>query len=334
MNSLSRFKLGMAGAVAAALLAAGPAVHAQAAVQGDGGTIRMLINPAGTMSIPPVIMKKFELDKRHGINIETVSYSNQNSATVALQGKSTEVVILDWLASARLKAGGIGLVGVAPFMTYVNSVIVPVDSPIKDLGGLAGKRVGVQSKAGFDWVLMQVAAKKTYSLDLAKSSTIQEGAVPLLRGLIERGELDATQMWNSLAPEMLASGKFRTLATIRQMSDQMGLPTVPFLFFGMREEYAKEHPNNVRAFVAAYQDAVDILMTNDAVWEEQGAKMNLSPDALKFFKEQVRRDLIKQFKPDMSKGLEDTFKLMLDVAGPEALGMQQLPQGLISLDYQ
>ena len=36
-------------------------------------------------------------------------------------------------------------------------------------------------------------------------------------------------MWNSLAPEMLASGRYRTMVSIRELTQQMGLPTVPFL---------------------------------------------------------------------------------------------------------
>ena len=60
------------------------------------------------------------------------------------------------------------------------------------------------------------------------------------------------------------------LATIRGITEQLGIPTVPYLFFGMRRDYAKEHPDNARAFVAAYQDFYDILMTNDEIWQERG----------------------------------------------------------------
>lgn len=323
--------------LAACLLAGlAPLAHAAdaAPAKGDGGTLRILTNPAGTMSIPPYVIKHYGLDKKYNINVETVPYSNNNSAAVALQSKSTDVVILDWLATARLKAGGIGVVGVAPFMTYVNSIVVPKDSPARTLADLKGMKVGAHNKTGFDWVITVAAAKKQYGLDLNKQVTLHEGAVPLLRGLMEQGELQATGMWNSLAPEMLASGKFRTLATIREISDGMGLPTVPFLFFGMREEYAKANPANVRAFVAAYRDAVQIMKTDDKLWEEQGKRMKLSPEATDFFKKQVRHDLLSHFTPDMAKGLSDTLDAMVDVAGADVIGMSKLPAGLITMEYQ
>jgi NitT/TauT family transport system substrate-binding protein len=323
----------LAGLSLAASLLAPSGASAQAPVKGDGGTVRIMISPAGTMGIPPAVIKKFELDKKYGFNLEVVSYSDAKSATAAIQSKAAEIVVYDWLATARLRAAGIDVIGIAPFLTYVNSVVVPRESKLNTLSDLAGKRVGVSNKTGFDWIIMQAAAKKLNKLDISKDVEVREGAVPLLRGLIEKGDLDATQMWNSLAPDMLASGKFRTMVTIRQLSDQMGLPTVPFLYFGMRADYARERPANARAFAAAYRDAVDVLMKNEEVWTEQGVRMKLTPEATAVFKQQVRRDLLKTFTPEMNKGLEATLAAINEVA-PEVVGLKQMPGTLLSLDYQ
>jgi NitT/TauT family transport system substrate-binding protein len=330
-NQVLRFFAG--GLAATALAAFSLGAHAQAKPAGDGGTVKIMINPAGTMGIGPAVIKKYGFDKKHGINLEVVSYSDQKSATAAIQSGSAEMVVFDWLAAARLRASGTPVVGIAPFLTYVNSVVVTKDSPLKTLADLKGKRVGVAHKTGFDWIIMQAAAQKLYKMDLGKDIEVREGAVPLLRGLIEKGDLDATQMWNSLAPEMLASGKYRTMVSIRELTQQMGLPTVPFLFFSMREDYAKAHPGNARAFVAAYQDAVEVLMKDDEVWVEHGARLKLSAGSLTLFKEQVRRDLLKQFAPEMSKGLEATLDAINAVA-PDVVGLKAMPAGLLTAEYQ
>jgi NitT/TauT family transport system substrate-binding protein len=301
--------------------------------KGDGGTIRIMISPAGTMGIPTAVMKKFELDKKHGFNLEVVPYSDMKGATAAIQGGSAEMVVFDWLATARLKAAGTPIVGIAPFLTYVNSVVVPKDSKLQTLADLKGKRVGVYQKSGFDWIIMQAAAEKLNKMDISKDADVREGAIPLLRGLIDKGDLDATQMWNSLAPEMLASGQYRTMVPIRQVAQDMGLPTVPFLMYGMREDYAAKNPANARAFTAAYRDAVDVLMTNDEVWTEQGTRLKLSPEALKFFKEEVRRDLLKTFTPDMAPGLASTLDALNSVA-PEVVSLKTLPPKLLTMEYQ
>ncbi len=322
-------------AAAVALLAVSTTYSgADAAPKGDGGTIRMMLNPAGTMSFPPFVIKKFKLDEKYGFKLETINYTNANTATAAMQSKSAEMIVYEWLATARIIDGGIPIVGVAPFMTYVNTVLEPADSTIKTLADLKGKKLGVHSKTSYDWMIMQAAAKQKYNIDLAKEVSIQEAAAPLLRGSIDQGQLDATQMWNSLAADMLASGKYKTLVTIRSITEDLGIPTAPYLFFGMRADYVKEHPDNVKAFVAAYQEVYEILKTNDEVWEERGQQMKLSPEGIKNFRDQVRRDLVKTFTPEMNGALQKTFDIVLKVAGPEMIGFSKMPPNMLSLDYQ
>ena len=321
------------GAAAVALSSISLAAHAQGKPLGDGGTVRIMISPAGTMGMAPAVIKKHGFDRKHGFNLEVVSYSDQKTPTAAIQGGSAEMIVFDWLATARLRAAGTPVVGIAPFLTYVNSVVVAKDAPYKTLADLKGKRVGVQNKTGFDWIIMQAAAQQLHKMDLGKDVEVREGAVPLLRGLIEKGDLDATQMWNSLAPEMLASGKYRTLVSIRELTQQMALPTVPFLMFSMREDYARKHPGNARAFVAAYRDAAEVLLNDEKVWEEHGQRLKLSPESLRFFKEQVRRDLLTGFTPDMAKGLEATLAAINAVA-PDVVRLKEMPGNLFTSEYQ
>ena len=60
MNRNHFLKLMAAGLSAAALAASGGAALAQARPAGDGGTVRIMINPAGTMGIGPAVIKFIE----------------------------------------------------------------------------------------------------------------------------------------------------------------------------------------------------------------------------------------------------------------------------------
>ena len=60
-----------------------------------------------------------------------------------------------------------------------------------------------------------------HKVDLEKETQLHEGGVPLLRGLMDQGQLDAVQMFNSLTPDMVASGKYRILATIRGLIKEL-----------------------------------------------------------------------------------------------------------------
>ncbi|MCO5160966.1 MAG: ABC transporter substrate-binding protein [Mesorhizobium sp.] len=304
------------------------------APMGDGGTVRLMSNPVGTQSYPPFVIKKFELDKKYGFTLEVIPFTNPQASVAALQSESIEVVVQDWITVARLRNQNIPVIGVAPFLAYVNTLLLPAESEIKSLADLKGKTLGTYTKTGFDWIILQAVAKQKYGFDLAKEVTLQEGAPSLLRGSLEQGQVDATLMYNSLTPDMILSGKAKLMMTIHDVVAEMGLSEAPFLMYSMREAYAKEKPGNAKAFVAAYQEAIDILLSNPDVWMEQGANMKLAPEATAMFRDNAAKEFIKAFTPGMAEVLNKTFEVLLATAGPEIMGMTAMPDKVLTLDYQ
>jgi len=301
---------------------------------GDGTTIRLLTNPAGTMSFPPFVIERFGLEEKYGFDLEIVTYSDENSIVSAIMGDSADAAAIDWLITARLRGNGVPLLGTVPFLTFVNSVIVPTDSPAETLADLEDARFGVHSRAAYDWLMIQAAARQSYGLDNFGSYVqLQEAAVPLLRGLMDQGQLEATQMWNSIAAAMLTSGEYRTLVSIRDLSEEMGFGAVPYLLYSFDEEFIVEHPETVRAFEAAMQEVYEILMTDDSVWVDRGAEMNMSPEAIVAFRDQVRRDITPVFDEDAEETYFRMFDTLLDTAGEDVLGMSSMPDRLLATDF-
>jgi NitT/TauT family transport system substrate-binding protein len=305
------------------------------AIKGDGGTVRLLVNMAGTQSFPPYIIKSRGLDKKFGFTLETIPSTNTQSTTTGFQSGSAELGIYGWNDLSRVKAGGVNVTGIAPFLGWANTVVVPVDSPIKNLGDLRGKKVGVYSRTGLDWVVMRAVALKKYNLDLQKDVVIQEGAVSLLRGLMEQGSLDATQMFNDLTAPMVVSGKFRVLTPIKQLVDDLGLPDTPFLLYAVDAGYAAKHPENVTAFLAAYRESIDILETDDGVWLARGKELNMTDAAVVAKLREVSRPmLMKSFRPTDEANIRKLWAILLATAGAETLGMSQLVDGFMTMKYQ
>ncbi len=291
-------------------------------------------NPVGTQSLPPFVIQEFDLDEKYGFELEVIPFSNTNAAIAAVQGESTDLTVFDWMTIARMRNAGVRVIGVAPFLDYVNGVVVPTDSPVQSLADLRGKRIGTYSVGGFDWVMMRAVAGATYGFDLVGEGQIQEGAPSLLRGILEQGQLDATLMYNSMIPDMIVDGKYRVLFYFRDLMEEMGLPPSPFVLYAAREGYAEENPENVRAFTAAYREAIEILRTNDDVWTAQGENMRMSPEALLLFRDSAREEILTEFTPEMNEALNQTFEVMYEVAGAEILGFSEMPDRIITLDYQ
>lgn len=324
----------LAAAAAVALSFAVAPLSAHAEKVGDGGKIRMMASPYGTQSFIPFVIKKYKLDEKYGFDLERISFADSKASSAALQTGGAEMAILDWTGLSLMRNAGLDVIGIAPFLTYVSVIVVPADSPIQGIQDLKGKKFGIFSRTSSDWILVDAAARKKYGLDLAKEAELQEGAPTLLRGALEQGNIDATIMFSSISPDMIASGKYKGIFTIRDVTEDLGLPLAPYLMIATTERYAEEKPQNVKAFVAAYQEVVEILKTDQSVWDEQGANMKLSGEALTVYRDQIRRDLLTSFTPETSDTLKKTFVILKETAGSEALGMQDLPETILTLEFQ
>lgn len=325
-----------AGVVAGLLFAAAANLASAApADQGDGGKVRLMFSEFGSNSYPPFVIKKFELDKKHGFELQTIPAPTTQARVTLFQSKGAELATLDWVDTARMQAAGIKVIGVGPFLQFGSDfIVVPVNSPLKNLGDVKGKRFGTYSRTSLDYIVERAVSLKIYNFDLEKEAKVQEAATPLLLGLLEQGQLDATEVFNSLTPEVVVSGKGRALHKLSDLMRQLGMPEIPFLLYVCDADYLAAHPDNIRAFLAAYRDAIDILRSNDGVWIERGKQMKMSEQAAALFRTEGRKDFWREFKSDTEANIRQVFDVLFAIGGAEVLGTPRLPDAFMTLGYQ
>lgn len=305
-------------------------------VVGDGGKIRVLINPSGSQSFPAMLIQKLGLDSKHGFTVGIIPSANTQAEVIGIQSGNAEIGIWNWPDVARMREAGTKVVGIAPSEKWINTVVVPVDSTAKTIADLKGKRIGVLRRTGLDWIVMRAVSKKLYGFDIDAEANVQEATVALLRGLMDQGQLDATIMYGDFTPAMVGSGKYRLFSTIRDYVAQLGIPNAPYSLVATRMDYAAEHPQNVRAFLAAYRDAVDILMHDDNVWFDEARQLLkiTDPDLVAKLRDQTRLLFVPKFTAETEPDIRKTFAILLETAGPGPLGINQLPDGFLTTDYQ
>jgi NitT/TauT family transport system substrate-binding protein len=303
--------------------------------KGDGSKIRLLYAPSGTSTFPPYVIKKFELGKKYGFEMELLPYTTIQVADTAIRSGAVDIGLFQWPDIARMRNAGLNIVGIAPFLRWgADFVVVPVNSPIKTLGDLRGKTLGEYSRASLNSIIEHAVAKKIYNIDLEKDATVQEGAMPLLLGLLEQGKVDAADVFNSLEPGLVVSGKYRDLVKVSDLVAQLKLPETPYLMYAAEEGYAKAHVNNIKAFLEAYREAIDILNKDDAVWIEQGKELKMSEAESALFRKEARTDIRSKFDPHTEANIHKVFDLILETAGSKVLGLTELKPGFMTLDYQ
>jgi NitT/TauT family transport system substrate-binding protein len=305
------------------------------AVMGDGGVVRMLLNPTGTQVWPVHAMRKYDLPKKYGFDLQTVSIATPQAHATVLQAGGADIGGFGWTDIARMRHAGVKIVGIAPALKWANFIVVPTDSPIQSLGDLRGKRIGTDSRLNMNWIIVRAAALKLHNLKLEEQNTVQEAGMGLLRGLQEQGKLDATIAYNSYMPAMVGSGKVRVLTTIEGLLRQLGPTNTPSMMYAAEGKFAAAKPQNVRAFVAAYREAVEKLRSDDAIWQEHAKDLQITDEkVLALLRDEVRQDVMTTFVPTTEADLKTVFDLVMSIAGPSALGMSSLPDGFMTLDYQ
>jgi NitT/TauT family transport system substrate-binding protein len=317
-----------------AAIAAGAEIPAR--YKGDGSVVRMPTNPAGTSGWLLAVIRQQQLDKKYGFQLEVISAATTQMMATALQSGGGDIGIFQFLDIMKMRKAGNKVVAVGPTLAWgANHIVVPANSPLKTLGDLKGKKLGIFHRTDIDWILVQALAKSNYKLVPEKDILIHEGGAALLGGLVQTGQLDATTMYNNLTPGLVATGNVRVLYSIKELITQLGLPEMPFLFYGVREAYAAAHPQNVRAYLAAYREAVEIIRRDDEIWRLRGEELRMPPEATVLLRDEIRADSETRFKPTIEADIKVAFDFLLKEAGSEALGgFTELPGDWMTRDYQ
>jgi NitT/TauT family transport system substrate-binding protein len=304
---------------------------AQAPFQGEGGKVRILSFPSGN-DYPFWTISKLGLDKKHGFELENVAVQPGGAAVTALRSGAAEGGLMNWLEIARVRANGDQITAVVPCLEMPNVWVVPKDSPAKDVGGLKGLKVGTYNRFSPEWVLYVAAARARSGYDPRTESTVQEAGPGLLRGLLDQKQIEAAFIFYNLALPMVASGDYRILFSSRDLLKAIDIPASTMLTsVAFREEYIRSNPKNVKAFVLAYQEAVEYLQTNDDIWKEMLARQSIAdPNVVVLMRDWSREVTMAKFSADPMAETKKLFDVLYATGGKEALGIDTLPEGIFN----
>ena len=146
------------------------------------------------------------LDKAEGIDLDIVPLASTQATTVGLHGRSVDIIATDWLWVSRERSEG-GDFTFSPFTTALGAIMVPPNSPIKTLGDLKGKKLGVAGgPLDKSWLLLVAYALRTAKIDLRTETRQEYGAPPLLAERAKQGEIDAVLNFWPYAARLEAEG--------------------------------------------------------------------------------------------------------------------------------
>ncbi|MGZ8444177.1 MAG: ABC transporter substrate-binding protein [Candidatus Binatia bacterium] len=219
--------------------------------------INVATSASGQSGYIAALIENKGLDVKYGIKITNMMMDFTEAANAVKLGRAVASAMQPSTAVNLIKSGtDIRLI--TPQIWSGNSWVVKKDSPYKSFADLKGKKIGNFARVTGAFFFAAVIAKE-YKLDLEKDFQHIPAETGALIALLERGDVEAINMFEPHVTRMVISGRYRVLVDFDIALEQIfGAPPLKSTV-GMLKETIEKQPQLVKALRGAYIDAVQII---------------------------------------------------------------------------
>jgi NitT/TauT family transport system substrate-binding protein len=193
---------------------------------------------------------------KHGIDL-TVDARPFAGYLAGIPSKQAVATTYSGIDAVLKMNDGMDLAVIGGGLTVFQEVFVPVNSPIKTIADLRGKKFGVWSTGAGAYKATRAAIMEAAGIDIAKDAKLVQLAAPALYKLAEKGEVDAMLNISSFTIQAASEPeKFRSIFSPNEYwKKKTGYPIVwsaPLVAWNF---WVKENPTRAKNYAAATMDS-------------------------------------------------------------------------------
>jgi len=275
----------------------------------------------GTLSWQLDVVARHGLDRKYGIRTEILELTGTPAAQLALQAGRVDLIVSDWVWVSRQRAEG-GDLTFIPYSSALGALVVPAASPIREVAGLTGQRLGIAGSAiDKSWLVLRLYARATMGRDIDTLVEKSFGAPPLLSEELAEGRLDAVLTYWPFAAKLEARG-MRRLLSIGEALAALGIPAdLPLTGYVVSALWAMENERALDGFIAAARAANAILAASDAEWQRI-APLTGAADATELGKlrDAYREGIPRHWGAAEREAAVHLYKLLAEIGGVAIVG--------------
>ncbi|HWE73990.1 MAG TPA: ABC transporter substrate-binding protein [Stellaceae bacterium] len=235
-------------ALALAIVAAPALTHAEPL------TVGKAIATASVM-LPADLGVEFGIFKKRGLDVKIVDFTGGTKLFQAMVGGSVDIGLATGNGMAFTAKG-------APFVAiceneakmFPTGIAVPWDSPVHDLDGLKGKRIGVSGAGSFtDWLATQLAKQRGWGPDGVTNVSVGNDMASGVAGF-RTNAIDADIFSTADIFAMEERHEGRLLADAADFTGPMAAGAM----FATKQAIANR-PEDIRAFLAGWLETIDFM---------------------------------------------------------------------------
>lgn len=219
--------------------------------------INIATSASGQSGYIAALIENQGLDTKYGLKITNMMMDFTEAANAVKLGRTIASAMQPSTAVNLVKSGA-DIRLIAPQIWSGNSWLVKKDSPYKSFGDLKGKKIGNFARVTGAYFFSAVIAKER-KLDIEKDFQNVPAETGALIALLERGEVEAINMFEPHTTRLVMSGRYRVLLDFDIELEQIfGAPPLKSTV-GMLKETIDKQPQIVKAIRSAYADAVQMI---------------------------------------------------------------------------
>ena len=286
-------------------------------------------------------IKKHGLDSKNNFHLEVayiddiVKKGLQSSEAALAEGK-VDFIDTDWLSIARCRTQGMKIGAVFPYGRIMGGLVVPNDSAIQCLEDLPGQRIGVVRSHDKNWTIARAVCIRRYDFDPQDVAEVTEaGSKTALIQHLEEGRVDGAFVFWHLIPRLTVTKQYRLVCDILDLLPELGISSSPTTFFTFRDAFIEQRPQLIRAFVAAYSEAVELMHNGNEIWDEIGTTFiqGCDPVLLQAVREKWESRVTTVWSEDVIGNLHHLFDEIRRFGGPAAVGCDHIPEGTFTTAF-
>lgn len=290
--------------------------------------IRLAVQKTGTLAWELDVIKTHGLDRKLDLVIEPIELASTEAGKIALKGGSADLMLSDWLWVARERSLGDGLV-FYPSSSTLGAVMVPAQSPIRELIDLKGKKLAVAGgPLDKSWLLLQALARRA-GVDLRKQATVVYGAPPLLTEKALQGEIDATLTFWNFCADLESKGQRRAIAMDDVMKGLGAKGPVAIVGYTFDSSWAARNRSAVDRFLDAARQAKEILASSEAEWQRLAPRIRVTDaNALAIYRQRYGEGIVRRPIAEEEADARALYLVLAEIGGAELVGpARQLAAG-------
>jgi NitT/TauT family transport system substrate-binding protein len=305
------------------------------------GTLAAAFEATGSPRWIMHTIRSYGLDAKHGFGLEvdfvgdTVKHGLQSTEAALAEG-AVDFIDTDWLSIARCRDQGMKIAAAFPYGRIMGGMVVAQDSSIESLEDLRGRRVGVVRRHDKNWCVTRAVCVRRHGFDPHQEAVVDEAlSKTVLVGKLKAGEVDAALLYWHLIPHLTVTNRYRQVCDMLDLLPELGIGRCPTTFFAFREETIARSPGLVRAFVAAFREAVELMRARDDVWEELSTALLGGCDGalLRLLRERWESRITTAWNVGVIDDLGRLFDEILRFGGPQTVGCDRIPEGTFTTAF-